>query len=104
MSQARVDASAVLNAAQQVIDAHRSTADCFGRCAECGEPWPCEPRRRAGNSFSHAERLPRRTPAPTSEGNALPWSPVDWFATGRVSTVGLGPETKPVLMWRGGAR
>lgn len=72
--------ASVLDAAQRIIDAHRSTTDCFGRCAACGQAWPCEPWIRAGASFTDASRLPRRAPAPPCE--ALPWSPVDWFGTG----------------------
>lgn len=87
-----------LDAAQTVIDLHRSAEGCFGRCAECAAPWPCESWRRAGKSFTDARQLPHRTPV--SAAHQIAWSPVDWFGSGNTTVVGAAPNTPPVLHWR----
>jgi hypothetical protein len=100
MSHARVGISAVLDAAQEVIDTHRTSPGCFGRCMECGGAWPCEPRRRASISFYLAERLPRRMPADLAKPNGLKWSPVAWFGGSRLTTVAQGAPVPAVLKYR----
>ncbi|GGM23277.1 hypothetical protein ACFFX1_10625 [Dactylosporangium sucinum] len=87
---ARVGASAVLDAAQVVINEHRPGPDCFGRCSKCGSAWPYLPRSRAGTTFYRAERLPRRTPAAPAVGDGVPWSPIDWFGSGKITTSAHG--------------
>jgi hypothetical protein len=90
MARAHVGAPAVLDAAQAVIDEHVTTVECFGRCAKCGEAWPCEARSRAGASFYEAERLPRRASAVPGEAPGVRWSPVDWFGSGRITVSARG--------------
>jgi hypothetical protein len=97
---ARVGASAVLDAAQAVIDEHITSADCFGRCAKCGDAWPCAERSRAHSTFYAAPRLPRRSPAAPAGSTGVAWSPVDWFKSGRISVVGRGEPVSGGLRLR----
>lgn len=98
MTHARVAAGAVLDAAQKVIDEHSTSLECFGRCVKCGEAWPCPTRSQAAMSFYRTGRLPRRRPGCVVNADAVLWSPVDWFGSGRISTAGRGGQVRPP--WR----
>jgi hypothetical protein len=98
MTYARVGANAVLDAAQAIIDRHVTNGACFGRCAACGELWPCDARAQAANSFYRTDRLPQRRSASPVDPTGVRWSPVDWFGVGRVTTVARGAPVPHV--WR----
>ncbi|WP_432839027.1 hypothetical protein [Dactylosporangium sp. CA-092794] len=90
----------VLDAAQDVIDKHQTSIQHFGRCVACGRDWPCAAVERAIQTFYEADRLPTRTRMPLTEAVGVRVSPVDWFGSGRVTTVAQGGPVPRAWKWR----
>jgi hypothetical protein len=53
--------------AQAIVDRHLAVGT-HGRCFGCGQPEPCDARRRASAVFARYRRLPRRRPGLASAG------------------------------------